>query len=83
LYNPQSIAENKAVIVNNLTNYLQNTNNLINNAFESNKVYNTAMKQTRDNRKTLTTTTDLRNQLIDKVQINRDSQRTTRFNFPT
>ncbi len=32
LYNPQRIAENHAVMVNNFTSYLLNTSNLINNA---------------------------------------------------
>ncbi len=50
LYNPQRIAENHAVIVNNFTSYLLTTNNLINNALASNmRVYNTALEQTRDN----------------------------------
>jgi hypothetical protein len=57
LYNPQRIAENYAVMVNNFTNYLLNASNLINNALESNvRVYNTALEQTRDNLKTLTKT---------------------------
>ena len=52
LYNPQRIAENHAVMVNNFTSYLLNTSNLINNALASNmRVYNTALEQTRDNRK--------------------------------
>jgi hypothetical protein len=52
LYNPQRIAENHAVIVNNFTSYLLNTSNLINNALASNiRVYNTAIEQTRDNLK--------------------------------
>jgi hypothetical protein len=56
-YNPQRIAENNAVIVNNFTNYLLNASNLINNALESNiRVYNTALEQTRDNLKTWTKT---------------------------
>jgi hypothetical protein len=47
LYNPQRIAENHAVMVNNFTSYLFNT---INNALASNmRVYNTALEQTRDN----------------------------------
>ena len=47
LYNPQKIAENYAVIVNNFTSYLLNTSN---NALSSNmRVYNTALEQTRDN----------------------------------
>ena len=50
LYNPQRIAENHAVTVNNFTSYLLNTSNLINNALASNiRVYNTALEQTRDN----------------------------------
>ena len=49
-YNPQRIAENYAVMVNNFTSYLLNTSNLINNALASNmRVYNTALEQTRDN----------------------------------
>ena len=57
LYNPQRIAENNAVMVNNFTSYLLNASNLINNALESNmRVYNTALEQTRDNLKTLTKT---------------------------
>jgi hypothetical protein len=52
LYNPQRIAENYAVMVNNFTSYLLNTCNLINNALASNmRVYNTALEQTRDNLK--------------------------------
>ncbi|HVP82943.1 MAG TPA: hypothetical protein VMS35_07880 [Nitrososphaeraceae archaeon] len=52
LYNPQRIAENNAVIVNNFTSYLLNTSNLINNALASNmRVYNIALEQTRDNLK--------------------------------
>ena len=49
-YNPQKIAENYAVMVNNFTSYLLNTSNLLNNALASNmRVYNTALEQTRDN----------------------------------
>jgi hypothetical protein len=52
MYNPQRIAENQAVMVNNFTSYLLNTSNLINNALASNmRVYNTALEQTRDNLK--------------------------------
>src|SRR5215204_7264300 len=52
MYNPQRIAENYAVMVNNFTSYLLNTSNLINNALASNmRVYNTALEQTRDNLK--------------------------------
>jgi hypothetical protein len=57
LYNPQKIAENYAVLVNNFTSYLLNTSNLINNALASNmRVYNTALEQTRDNLKAFTKT---------------------------
>jgi hypothetical protein len=49
LYNPQRIAENHAVMVNNFTSYLLNTSN---NALASNmRVYNTVIEQTRDNLK--------------------------------
>ena len=52
LYNPQRIAENNAVMVNNFTSYLLNASNLINNALASNmRVYNIALEQTRDNLK--------------------------------
>jgi hypothetical protein len=52
VYNPQRIAENYSVMVNNFTSYLLNTSNLINNALASNmRVYNTALEQTRDNLK--------------------------------
>ncbi len=51
-FNPQKIAENHAVMVNNFTSYLLNASNLINNALASNmRVYNTALEQTRDNLK--------------------------------
>ena len=51
-FNPQRIAENHAVMVNNFTSYLLNTSNLINNTLASNmRVYNTALEQTRDNLK--------------------------------
>ena len=51
-FNPQRIAENHAVMVNNFTSYLLNTSNLINNTLVSNmRVYNTALEQTRDNLK--------------------------------
>ena len=82
LYNPQKIAENNAVIVNNFTNYLLNARNLINNALESNvRVYNTAMEQTRDNLKTWTkTNTDfVKSVNRQSSDLNRDSQRTTRI----
>ena len=82
LYNPQRIAENNAVIVNNFTSYLLNASNLINNALALNmRVYNTALEQTRDNLKTLTkTNTDyIKSVNRHNTEINRDSQRTTRF----
>jgi hypothetical protein len=81
-YNPQRIVENNAVIVNNFTNYLLNASNLINNNLASNmRVYNTALEQTRDNLKTLTkTNTDfIKSVNRQSSDINRDSQRTTRF----
>ena len=82
LYNPQRIAENNAVMVNNFTSYLLNASNLINNTLASNmRVYNTALEQTRDNLKTLTkTNTDyIKSVNRHNTDINRDSQRTTRF----
>ena len=82
LYNPQRIAENNAVVVNNFTSYLLNTSNLIKNALASNmRVYNTALEQTRNNLKTLTkTNTDyIKSVNRHNTEINRDSQRTTRF----
>ena len=82
LYNPQRITENNAVIVNNFTNYLLNASNLINNTLASNlRVYNTALEQTRDNLKTLTkTNTDyIKSVNRHNTNINRDSQRITRF----
>jgi hypothetical protein len=49
LYNPQRIAENYAIMVNNFTSYLLNTSH---NALASNiRVYTTALEQTRDNLK--------------------------------
>jgi hypothetical protein len=49
LYNPQRIAENYAIMVNNFTSYLLNSSH---NALASNiRVYNTALEQTRDNLK--------------------------------
>ena len=57
LYNPERIAENNAVIVNNFTSYLLNVSNLLNNTLASNiRVYNTALEQTRDNVKAFTKT---------------------------
>jgi hypothetical protein len=82
LYNPQRITENNAVIVNNFTNYLLNASNLINNTLASNlRVYNTALEQTRDNVKAFTkTNTDyIKSVNRHNTNINRDSQRITRF----
>ncbi len=82
LYNPQRIAENNAVMVNNFTSYLLNASNLINNALASNmRVYNTALEQTRDNVKALAkTNTDYINSVNrHNTDITRDSQRITRF----
>jgi phage-related protein len=82
LYNPQRIAENNAAIVNNFTSYLLNASNLINKALESNmRVYNTALEQTRDNVKAFTkTNTDyIKSVNRHNTDINRDSQRITRF----
>ena len=84
LYNPQRIAENHAVMVNNFTNYLLNASNLVNNALASNmRVYNTALEQTRDNLKTLTKTNTDYIKSVNKhnTEVNQDSQKTTRFNI--
>src|SRR5688500_13633927 len=71
LYNPQRIAENHAVIVNNFTSYLLTTNNLINNALASNmRVYNTALEQTRDNVKALTKTNTNFIQSVEEQSVN-------------
>jgi hypothetical protein len=57
LYNPQRIAENYAIWVNNFTSYLLNASNLINNTLASNmRVYNTVLEQARDNVKAFTKT---------------------------
>ena len=77
LYNPQRIAENYAVMVNNFTSYLLNASNLINNALESNvRVYNTALEQTRDNIKTLTkTNTDyIKSAVVEQESLNRHNK---------
>ena len=77
-YNPQRIAENNAVMVNNFTSYLLNASNLINNTLASNmRVYNTALEQTRDNLKTLTkTNTDyIKSVNRHNTVINRDSNK--------
>ena len=47
MFNPLRIAENHAVMVNNITSYLLNISN---NSLASNmRVYDTALEQTRDN----------------------------------
>ena len=82
LYNPQRIAENNAVMVNNFTSYLLNASNLINNTLASNlRTYNTALEQTRDNLKTLTKTNTDYITSVNRYSsdINTSSQRTTRF----
>ena len=72
-YNPQRIAENYAVMVNNFTSYLLNTSNLINNALASNmRVYNTALEQTRDNLKACAkTNTNYIQSAIEQESVNR------------
>ena len=73
LYNPQRIAENYAVMVNNFTSYLLNTSNLINNALASNmRVYNTALEQTRDNMKAFAKTNTNYIQSVSGNSQNRD-----------
>ena len=85
LYNPQRIAENHAVMVNNFTSYLLNTSNLINNALASNmRVYNTALEQTRDNLKAFSKTNTNYVKAVDRQNsdINTrssSSERTTRY----
>src|SRR5215211_1889279 len=82
LYNPQRIAENNAILVNNFTSYLLNASNLINNALASNmRVYNTALEQTRDNVKAFakTNTDYIKSVNRHNADINTESQRTTRF----
>ncbi len=73
LYNPQRIAENYAVMVNNFTSYLLNNSNLINNALASNmRVYNTALEQTRDNMKAFAKTNTNYIQSVSGNSHNRD-----------
>ena len=87
LYNPQRIAENNAVVVNNFTSYLLNTSNLINNALASNiRVYNTALEQTRDNLKALAKTNtnfvqSVNRQNSDVNTRSSSNERTTRYLF--
>src|SRR5688500_15526003 len=72
MYNPQRIAENHAVMVNNFTSYLLNTSNLINNALASNmRVYNTALEQTRDNLKAFAKTDTNYIKSVEQQSVNR------------
>ena len=70
LYNPQRIAENYAIMVNNFTSYLLNTSN---NALASNmKIYNTALEQTRDNVKACAkTNTNYIKSAVEQESVNR------------
>src|ERR671921_262087 len=79
VYNPQRIAENHAVMVNNFTSYLLNTSNLINNALASNmRVYNTALEQTRDNLKNFAKTNT---NFIQSVSGNSQNREVTSSNY--
>ena len=70
-FNPQRIAENYAVMVNNFTSYLLNTSNLINNALASNmRVYNTALEQTRHNLKACAKTNTNYIQAVEEQSVN-------------
>ncbi len=80
LYNPQKIAENHSVMVNNFTSYLLNSANLVNNALASNmRVYNTALEQTRDNLKAFTKTNTNFIQTVSGNSQNRDGN-TSNYN---
>ena len=80
LYNPQKIAENHAIMVNNFTSYLLNSSNLINNALASNmRVYNTALEQTRDNVKACAKTNTNYIQSVSGNSQNRDGN-TSNYN---
>src|SRR5665648_666294 len=82
LYNPQRIAENHAVMVNNFTSYLLNTANLINNALASNmRVYNTALEQTRDNMKAFAKTNTNYIQSVSGNSHNRDGNTSNNNNI--
>jgi hypothetical protein len=73
-YNPQRIAENNAIVVNNFTNYLLTTNNLVNSALASNiRTYNTALEQIRDNVKafTKTNTNYIKSVALEQESVNR------------
>jgi hypothetical protein len=77
MYNPQRIAENHAVIVNNFTSYLLNTSNIINNTLAANmRVYNIALEQTRDNLKALakTNTNYIKSAAVEQESVNRHNQ---------
>ena len=79
-YNPQRIAENHAVMVNNFTSYLLNSANLVNNALASNmRVYNTALEQTRDNLKAFAKTNTNYIQSVSGNSQNRDGN-TSNYN---
>jgi ethanolamine utilization protein EutA (predicted chaperonin) len=78
LYNPQKIAENHSVAVNNFTSYLLNTANLVNNALLSNiRVYNTALEQTRDNLKACAKTNTNYIQAVSGNSQNRETNTTS------
>jgi len=78
LYNPQKIAENHAVAVNNFTSYLLNTADLVNNALLSNiRVYNTALEQTRDNLKACAKTNTNYIQAVSGNSQNRETNTTS------
>jgi hypothetical protein len=80
LYNPQRIAENHAVMVNNFTNYLLNSANLVNNALVSNiRIYNTSLEQTRDNLKAFAKTNTNYIQNVSGNSQNRDGN-TSKYN---
>ena len=83
IYNPEKIAENHAVIVNNFTNYLLTTNNLINNALASNmSIYNTALEQTRDNVKALAkTNTNYIKTTVEQESVNRHNKEVNTSNY--
>ena len=80
LYNPQRIAENHAVMVNNFTSYLLKSANLVNNALASNmRVYNSALEQTLDNLKAFTKTNTNYIQTVSVNSQNRDGN-TSNYN---
>ena len=79
-FNPQKIAENHAVMVNNFTNYLLNSANLVNNTLASNiRIYNTALEQTRDNLKAFAKTNTNYIQTLSGNSENRDGN-TSKYN---